>query len=100
MNASSLLAERRLTLNQAAKLSGVNPSTVWRWALSGARGTKLESYCLGAKRYTTQEALERFSAACTAASASGGHSAPAVMTAKQVQREHEQAMRDLDAMGV
>src|SRR5690606_24123552 len=96
----TLLSEQRLTLNEAAKRSGVNPSTVWRWTLSGARGTRLESYCLGAKRYTTVEALERFSAACTAASASGGHSGPATMTAKQVDREHERAMRDLKAMGV
>lgn len=98
MNASSLLAERRLTLNEAAKMSGVNPSTVWRWALSGARGTKLETFCLGAKRYTSSEALERFSERCTAAAA-GGQPARA-MTAKQVEREHERAMADLKKMGV
>ena len=49
--------------------------------------------------FTTQEALERFSAACTAASASGA-AAPAAMTAKQVDREHERAMADLRKMGV
>jgi hypothetical protein len=97
MNASSLMAERRLTLNEAANRSGVNPSTAWRWALSGARGTKLESYCLGQKRYTTVEALERFSAACTAASASG-QSAPS--STAQVDRETEAAMRELSEMGV
>ena len=99
MHPHSLLAERRLTLTQAARDAGVNPSTVWRWALSGARGQRLETYCLGQKRYTPVEALERFSAACTAASVTG-QSAIQPRTPKQRDRDAERALAELRAMGI
>ena len=38
----------------------VHPSTVHRWRLRGARGSKLETVLVGGRRYTSQEALLRF----------------------------------------
>ena len=37
-----------------------HPSTVHRWRLRGARGSKLETVLVGGRRYTSQEALLRF----------------------------------------
>jgi len=39
----------------------VHYSTVFRWATKGARGQLLESTLIGGVRYTTLEALRRFS---------------------------------------
>jgi hypothetical protein len=33
---------------------------MWRWALRGVDGVKLESFKIGGRRYTTAEALDRF----------------------------------------
>ena len=63
----TLLSEQRLTLNQLAKDEGVNPSTVWRWSLRGVRGVKLETFSVGARRFTTTEAFGRFVDGTTAA---------------------------------
>ena len=41
-------------------------STVFRWATKGARGRKLESVLIGGMRYTSVEALSRFTASATA----------------------------------
>ena len=41
---SALFSESRLTLTQA-------PSTLWRWALKGIRGVKLETFVEGAQRH-------------------------------------------------
>lgn len=38
----------------------VHYSTVYRWATKGARGRLLESAIIGGLRYTTLEALQRF----------------------------------------
>lgn len=90
----------RLTPAQVATLCGVNTSTVWRWLLTGIKGgVRLESYCEGAKRYIPVEALDRFRAACTAASVTG-HSAPSGKTPAQRQREIERAERELAELGV
>jgi hypothetical protein len=63
--ATNLLSETRLTLSEAAQVCGVSTGAVVRWSLYGIRGgsLKLESYRLAGKRYTTQEAIERFIAA-------------------------------------
>ena len=95
----SLFSEQPLTLNDAAKRSRVNPSTTWRWALKGVRGVVLETYALGVKRFTTVEALERFSDRCTAA-ASGGHSSPTQRTNSQRERDIERAEAELAKAGV
>ncbi len=64
---NDLISEQRLTLNQLAKQEGVNPSTVWRWSLRGVRGVKLETFSVGARRFTTAEAFGRFVHGTTAA---------------------------------
>jgi hypothetical protein len=94
----SLLSECRLTLNEAAKRSGVNPSTTWRWALKGVRGVVLETYALGAKRFTTVEALERFTQRCTVAAR--GTSAPSPRTPAQRERDIDRAEQELARLGV
>ena len=37
-----------------------NRETVRRWAAKGVRGVVLESFCVGARRYTSREAVDRF----------------------------------------
>jgi hypothetical protein len=66
--------ERPLSLPDAAsyigKLTGVakpNVSTLWRWCLKGCKGVKLDSICIGGKRFVTAAAIERFIEALTAA---------------------------------
>lgn len=39
---------------------GVHPATLHRWARNGARGHRLETVCVGGRRFTSQEALWRF----------------------------------------
>lgn len=45
----------------------VHVSTVHRWRLKGVKGIRLETFMRGGVRFTSQEALERFFAASTAA---------------------------------
>jgi len=52
----------------------VHPSTVHRWRLRGARGSKLETVLVGGRRYPSQEALLRFFDSVTAAT--DGHDSP------------------------
>jgi hypothetical protein len=63
----NLAEERPLSLPEAAdyiaKLTGhpkPNVSTLWRWCQKGCKGVKLESICIGAKRFVTVSAIERF----------------------------------------
>jgi hypothetical protein len=70
---TDLLDERPLTLPEAAaylgRLTGQKPheSTIWRWCLKGCKGVRLESVCIGSKRYVTVPALARFIAARSSA---------------------------------
>jgi hypothetical protein len=56
--------EHLITLSRAARI--VNPSdqphiaTIWRWVLYGVRGQRLESVIIGGRRYTSEEAIQRF----------------------------------------
>lgn len=72
---SDLLSEQRLSLTALARQENVNTCTVWRWAKRGAKGVVLETFSVGAKRFTTAEAFRRFAEGCTAATL--GRSAPA-----------------------
>lgn len=38
----------------------LNASTVWRWAMKGVHGVKLEHVCFGRGMFTSKEALARF----------------------------------------
>ena len=86
--------ERLLTLLEATKILPGRPglSTIHRWRLRGVRGIKLETLLVGGRRFTSREALERFSAAITAA-AEGQR--PATRTPTQRLRAIEQAERAL-----
>lgn len=89
---SDLLNESRLTLAELARMEGVNVCTVWRWAKRGAKGCVLETFSIGAKRFTTRQAFARFAAGCTAA-AQGVPSSPTIRT----NREREAAIRKAEA---
>lgn len=58
----------RRTLTDAARREGKGPSTLWRWALKGCRGVKLETFLHGGVRCTTDPALRRFFDAINGAS--------------------------------
>ena len=68
--AIDLLNEEILSLGNATKRlprlrndRPVHVSTLWRWALSGLRGIRLETAMCGGVRVTSAEALRRFFAA-------------------------------------
>jgi hypothetical protein len=61
--------ERTLSLSQDAKLDILprrregkrpNASTLWRWALHGIKGIRLETVMAGGVRVTSAEAIQRF----------------------------------------
>lgn len=66
MKLRDLREDQPLSLPDAAeflgKLTGQKPhvSTLWRWCLKGCKGVKLESICIGGKRFVTATAIERF----------------------------------------
>jgi hypothetical protein len=95
-NMCNLQLETLVALCQAGKLLPGRPhvSTLYRWHLRGIRGIRLETILIGGRRYTSQEALERFFAATTAA-ANGAPTPP--RTPKQRQRAIEQAEREIAA---
>lgn len=65
--------EELMSLSKAAKRCPTRPhvATVWRWATRGCRGIQLETWAVGGKRFTTEEALERFMQRTTAAAVAG-----------------------------
>src|SRR5438094_291072 len=70
----------------------VHVSTLWRWAMQGLRGIKLDSLKIGGTRVTSAEALQRFIAALNAATP------PADPTPGG---RHEEALdRELDRLGI
>jgi len=71
MKLRDLVDDRPMSLVDAAvylgKLTGKKPhvSTLWRWCLKGCKGVRLESICIGGKRFVTATAIERFVEAST-----------------------------------
>jgi len=59
----ALLDSPRLSITEAARRLGVHPSSLWRWILTGARGRKLPTILVGARRYVLVADLEAFLAA-------------------------------------
>lgn len=55
------------TITAAARKYQVNPATVWRWVKRGVRGVKLEAVKVGGHWRVSQAAIDRFTAATTAA---------------------------------
>ncbi len=65
------------------KITGRKPhvSTLWRWCQKGCKGVRLDSICVGGKRFVTVAGIERFIDESTAAQdlrpASGNPASPA-----------------------
>lgn len=93
-----LLSEMRIPITDLARREGVSTPTVWRWAIRGCRGVRLETYTVGARRYTTEEAFARFAAGCTAVSQGQSLSAEDLRTAAKIARDNAEADRILDEM--
>jgi hypothetical protein len=56
-----ILNERRLSIPALAKRENISVGCGWRWVLYGVRGgIRLESCLIGGKRFTSEEAIERF----------------------------------------
>lgn len=93
------LSEEILTFAQAAERlprlqqdRPVHVSTLWRWAMQGLRGIKLETIKIGGPRVTSAQALQRFIAALSNAAP------PAAPIPKA---RHEEAVdRELDKFGI
>lgn len=83
------LARAGRVLNPAAP---PHNSTLWRWALGGVRGVKLETVRIGGRTFTSREALLRFMAALNAPP--GAPAPPAPPTARA-----RRAAEKLRAMG-
>ncbi len=94
-----LQSEQLLSLQQAAELLPGTPalSTLHRWRQLGVRGVKLETCLIGGKRYTSTQALQRFTDAVTAAvdgvnREKGG--------SRQVCESNDDVSRQLDYLGL
>jgi Protein of unknown function (DUF1580) len=105
----ALRTERPLSLAQAAKLipptrleKRVHVSTLVRWILRGVRGVKLEAARVGGRWITSQEALERFSAALTAQHISPVNQPSSLSRQDSIrhQRVQERVEQELSALGI
>jgi len=95
-----LATENLKTLSEAARtLPGgpVHVSTVHRWRLKGVRGIRLETILRGGVRFTTDEAINRFFAASTAAA---DCETPQVPTNAQRERAIRKAEAECDRSGI
>lgn len=94
-----LSSEELRSLSAAANTLPRRPhvSTLWRWAQRGIRGIRLETILIGGRRYTSDEALDRFFTAATAA-ASGA--TPPTRTSRQQARAVADAERELREDGI
>jgi hypothetical protein len=90
---AELLSEARISLTALAREQRVAVSTVWRWALRGVRGHRLECIHLGGRRYTTREAFARFIAR------TNGERVVSGQTPRQREAAIRAADRELDTIG-
>jgi hypothetical protein len=102
--AIEILVETLVTIPQASALlppdeTGRRPhiATIYRWMLRGVKGVRLETCLVGGKRFTSHEALQRFSEAVTRA-AQGKAAVPRQSTRR---KQHDEAVdRELQAAGL
>jgi hypothetical protein len=99
------LNDSLLSMKQAAKLvpsrrSGrpCSSATLWRWAMRGVRGIRLESLCVGGSLMTSAEALEDFFRRL--AEARYGPEPSSQPTIRERNRANDLAAMELKAMGV
>ena len=93
------LKEQCLSLTELARQEGVSIPTPWRWTKRGVKGVVLETFSIGGRRYTTQEAFQRFVERSTAA-ANGEPAAPASRTNRQRETAIARAERELEKAGI
>lgn len=91
-----IFSEQRLSLAEVAKRESKAISTIWRWAQAGVRGHRLETWHIGAMRYSSVEAVERFYEAINSLPGTP----PPTKSAKQRAAIHQAAERELDADGI
>jgi hypothetical protein len=76
-----------------------NVSSIYRWFGKGSRGARLETIVVGAKRYTSVEAIGRFIEATTANSVGASSPAPRPTT-RQRRAAIKRAEADLAKAGI
>ena len=61
-------SEQYVSFRQASRELPGNPhqATIYRWAQRGIKGVRLESWLIGGRRFTSQQAIARFIALTTA----------------------------------
>ena len=98
MMSGSILDRERLSMSKAARVVGVNVSTVWRWCLRGVNGRTLPTVIVGARRFILREDLERFIIAGDA----GGEAGTPAASPRLIPGGDgaEAAARELERMGV
>jgi len=96
---SDLLAENRISMTELARQLGVTIPTIWRWRQRGIRGVRLETFMLGGRRFTTQEAHRRFVDRTTAA-ADGEQPTTKARTNRQRDAAVRRAEAELDRLGI
>ena len=91
--------EEIFSLPQAARSLPGHPhvSTIYRWRLRGIRGVKLETFLIGGRRFTSREAIERFTERITAVA--NGEPSPK-RTNRQRGAAISQAERELGRAGI
>ena len=72
-------------------------ASVWRWVLKGVGGIKLESILIGGKRFTSEEAIQRF---CDRRTAATDLNVPPSLTSRQREREICRAEREASEAGL
>jgi len=90
--------EHLLTFAQLASKvppNGTHVCTVYRWADKGCRGQKLETLMVGGRRYSTFEALLRFSDKITASV-----NKPKSLTSKEREAAIRAAEDRLESLGI
>lgn len=85
-----LFNENRLSFSQLARREGIHPSTCWRWAPCGHKGHTLESYTIGARHYTTEEAFQRWLAKTNAKGNMRPHEAKVANTPAWLDQKRDQ----------
>lgn len=96
---SVVSSESWLPLSATSKFFPGRPhrSTIWRFAMKGVRGVRLETIVCGGRRYTSEEAILKFIAATTAAA--DGERVP-MPPSPQRRRQKEQAKAKLREAGI
>ena len=94
-----ILNETAIAISDAPRHIAGRPhiATVWRWRTHGIGGTRLESFTVGGRVFTSKEAITRFIERTTAAR--NGQPADAKPSRKR-QAAIERAERELDKAGI